>query len=203
MNPPYSSQVRPGETILARERLHRGIFILPIILLFAILIPEIILIVLLQNLLQPLFSIAGTAEIGRSLAPFYAIFLVLGATPAIFVFVVTWIAYLKSEATLTDKRLIFRTGLLSRSSGELPLENVEAIYISESILGRLLGYGTVAVTTVGAATFPLYYIGSPQRFHSLVQQAVAAAKAPGRRTTPQSTAPPPDDDSRYMPKYVR
>lgn len=42
------------------------------------------------------------------------------------------------------------TGFLNKISGELPLENVESIYIAEPLFGRILGYGTVAVTSVGA-----------------------------------------------------
>jgi uncharacterized membrane protein YdbT with pleckstrin-like domain len=44
-----------------------------------------------------------------------------------------------SEITLTNKRLIYRTGFLARAAGELPLENVDAIFIFEPLLGRLLG----------------------------------------------------------------
>jgi hypothetical protein len=55
----------------------------------------------------------------------------------------TWFSYWKSEITLMDRRLVFHTGFLSRRSGELPLENVESIYISEPLLGRVCGYGTV------------------------------------------------------------
>ena len=114
----------------------------------------------------------------------------------------TLFSYLKSEVTLTDRRLVFRTGFLSRRAGELPLENVESIYISEPLLGRICGYGTVMVTTIGGAHFPLWFIGSPQNFHATLQKAVLNAKNSIRRnpTPPESGAPPQDDDSRYKPK---
>ena len=112
---------------------------------------------------------------------------------------VTWAAYLKSEITLTNRRLIFRTGLVMRVAGELPLENVEAMIIVEPLLGRAFGYGTVIVTSVGGLRFPLRYIGSPQNFHANLQQAVNNAKRPV--TTVNKISPPPlSDDSRYMPK---
>jgi hypothetical protein len=103
---------------------------------------------------------------------------------------------------LTDRRLVFRTGFLSRRSGELPLENIESIYISEPFLGRLCGYGTVTVTTVGGAHFRLWFIGSPQSFHARLQKAVLDAKncSRGRPKPPDGRPPPPDDDSRYRPK---
>jgi len=112
---------------------------------------------------------------------------------------VTWAAYLKSKITLTDRRLIYRTGFVMRVSGELPLENVEAIIIVEPLLGRVFGYGTVIVTSVGGLRFPLRYIGSPQNFHATLQQAVNNAKRPVPPANKVST-PPPDDNSRFMPK---
>ena len=114
----------------------------------------------------------------------------------------TWFSYSKSEVTLTNRRLVFRTGFLSRRCGELPLENVESIYISEPLLGRMCGYGSVTVTTVGGAAFPLWFIGSPQIFHSTLQKAVLDAKNAirSRPKPPESGSPPQDDDRRYRPK---
>jgi uncharacterized membrane protein YdbT with pleckstrin-like domain len=116
------------------------------------------------------------------------------------IFLATWIAYTKSELVLTDRRLLFRTGFLSNRSGDVPLENVESIYLSEPFLGRLVGYGTVAVTTIGGATFLLAFIGEPQQFHSKLQEWVAKAKSSSRQTSKPSGDPPPDSYSRYRPK---
>jgi bifunctional non-homologous end joining protein LigD len=44
------------------------------------------------------------------------------------------------------------------------------------LVGRLCGFGTVTVTTVGGTRFPLSFIGSPQGFHSTLQKAVLNAK---------------------------
>jgi hypothetical protein len=68
-----------------------------------------------------------------------------------------------------------------------------------AIIGRLCGYGTVAVTSVGGMTFPLRCLRSPQIFHTTLQKAVNDAKKPA---LPASKFPtqPPDDDSRFMPK---
>jgi hypothetical protein len=114
----------------------------------------------------------------------------------------TWVSYAKSEIMLTNRRLVFRTGFLSRRSGELPLENVESIYISEPLIGRMCGYGTVTVTSVGGAHFPLSFIGFPQSFHSMLQKAVVNAKSPVRDVPKPSEARPHrhDDDARYRPK---
>jgi hypothetical protein len=116
--------------------------------------------------------------------------------PALLVLILVLVAYLNCEITLTNKRLIYRTGFLVRAAGELPLENVEAMFILEPLLGRLLGYGTVAVSTLGGLQSPLRFIGKPHVFHAALQRAVADAKAPSRR--PPKPPPQPLDDSRYM-----
>jgi hypothetical protein len=113
--------------------------------------------------------------------------------------VVVLSAYLKSSITLTDRRLIYRTGLLSRVTGELPLNNVEAIILAEPPLGRLLGYGTVTVTSVGGLRFPLRYLATPAEFHTFLQKAITAAKSPAQPAT-KLPVQPTSDDSRYMPK---
>src|SRR5260370_10610068 len=116
--------------------------------------------------------------------------------PGILALLVLLVAYLKSEITLTNRRLIYRTGLLSRMSGELPLENVDTIVVFESLLGRAFGFGTVTVTSVGGMHFPLSYIGASQSFYAALQKAVKDAKSPPQKFPPS----PPPDDSRYMPK---
>jgi uncharacterized membrane protein YdbT with pleckstrin-like domain len=188
------------ETTLAKVRLHWGIFI-PV-LLFALC--PILLLLPFMFLMHGLFNTLGQMGMPANpslnliwlpvLAPYLV--MILGLLLG------TWFSYLKSEVTLTDRRLIFRTGFLSRRSGELPLENVESIFISEPLLGRIFGYGTVTVTTIGGAGFPLAFIGSAQSFHATVQNAVVDAKncTRGFPKPPESGSPVQDDDSRYKPK---
>ena len=55
----------------------------------------------------------------------------------------------------------------------------------------MCGYGSVTVTTVGGAAFPLWFIGSPQIFHSTLQKAVLDAKNAirSRPEPPESGSP--------------
>jgi hypothetical protein len=168
-------------------------------------LPFLFMVRIFQGELNPLGRLTGQFNQPSAIPGLNVIWLlpiVLGCMVVAALLLVTWFAYLKSEVTLTDRRLMFRTGFLSRRSGELPLENVESIYIAESLLGRVCGYGTVTVTTVGGAGFPLAFIGSPQIFHSVLQKAVLDAKNCTRRfpKPPESGSPPQDDDWRYKPR---
>jgi hypothetical protein len=139
MNP--FSDLHPNEEILRQERLHAGIFALPVVLFVAFLIPTIPLLFFLNamgNMIAP-FSTQGP----RSPFPiFWLVLVAMDLFPALLYFIVILLAYQNSEITLTNKRLICRTGFVARAAGELPLENVEAISILEPLLGRILGYGT-------------------------------------------------------------
>ena len=193
MNP--FSDLQPGEEILRQERLHRGVFALPALVFVALLLPTIPIFIFIKMMGNMLDQVSP-----QSSFPFSFIWLLpfaIQLVPALLLSVVVLVAYLNSEITLTNKRLIYRTGFIARAAGELPLENVEAILILEPLLGRLFGYGTVTVSTLGGLRLPLRYLAKPQVFQAALQRAVAQAKSPARPGA--KLAPVPQDDSRYMP----
>ena len=185
------------EATKARGRLHWGIFILPLLTTAMMLLVAVPLLFLVH-----IFTKMMTQLNPQHVVPVHHLLYVIPFFPAIIVglplLLVTWATYLKSEVTLTNRRLIFRTGFVRKTAGEIPLENVEAITIVEPLLGRVLGYGTVIVTSVGGLQFPLRYIRSPRSFHAILQKAVNDAKRPVLMN--KASGPLPDDDSRYMPK---
>ncbi len=61
-----------------------------------------------------------------------------------------WYDRFITEIAITDKRVIYKTGFISRSTDEMPLTKVENIEVSQSILGRLLDYGNVDVRGTGS-----------------------------------------------------
>jgi hypothetical protein len=192
------------ERTLANVRLHWGIFI-PVVLLACGLIVVVLTLMSIVHVLRNVLGLTGRPFNQPPAMPGFDLIWVRVLVPYLVTVLGlalgTWFAYSKSEVTLTNWRLVFRTGFLSRRSGEVPLENVESIYISEPILGRMCGYGTVMVTTVGGASFPLSFIGSPQSFHATLQKAVLNAKNSirGPQKPPDSGSPPQDDDTRYRP----
>jgi uncharacterized membrane protein YdbT with pleckstrin-like domain len=69
-----------------------------------------------------------------------------------------------TEYAITSKRVILKTGLVSRNTLELLHSKIDSVAISQGIFGRILGYGTL---TVGVATekssFPYLSNPSPSR----------------------------------------
>jgi uncharacterized membrane protein YdbT with pleckstrin-like domain len=193
------------ETTLAKVRLHWGIFVPALLLAFLPLLAYLPIILLAHGLLKSLGQLGMRSNQNPAMPSLNLVWLmaeVVGLVVVLSPLLGAWFAYAKSEVTLTNRRLVFRSGFLSRRSGELPLENVESIYISEPLIGRICGYGTVTVTSLGGASFRLSFIGSPQSLHSTVQEAVLNAKKTVRGISKPSDSieRANNDDSQYRPK---
>lgn len=74
-----------------------------------------------------------------------------------------------SEYVLTNKRLIMKTGIIARKTEELMLTKCEGVFVDQSILGRLFGYGTLLATT-GGATNKFRKIADPIIFRNRINE---------------------------------
>jgi len=54
-----------------------------------------------------------------------------------------------SEFAVTNKRVLIKTGLVRRHSLETLLSKIESIGVAQSILGRILGFGTIVISGNG------------------------------------------------------
>lgn len=68
-----------------------------------------------------------------------------------------------SSYAVTNKRVILKTGIISRKSVDLVLAKCEGLHIKQSVLGRILNFGTITVTT-GGVTSSYPYIANPMAF---------------------------------------
>lgn len=91
---------------------------------------------------------------------------------AIITFFDALIRYLTSEYGITNKRVLIKTGWIRRNSLELFLDKVEAIYVDQSILGRILNFGTLRVVGTGGTQDPFFYIPDPLAFRKIAQQQI-------------------------------
>lgn len=68
-----------------------------------------------------------------------------------------------SSYAVTNKRVILKTGVISRRAVDLVLAKCEGLHIKQSILGRIFNFGTITVTTGGvSSSYP--YIADPLTF---------------------------------------
>lgn len=76
-----------------------------------------------------------------------------------------------SEFAITDKRIIIKTGFISRQTLEMNLNKVEAVNVDQSILGRILGYGSIIIIGIGGTKERFCDISDPMLFRKTFQQA--------------------------------
>ena len=69
-----------------------------------------------------------------------------------------------TELAITSKKLISKSGLIQRDTVELQNKKVEAVVVSQSILGRILGYGTIIATGTGGVKNTFKNIDDPLSF---------------------------------------
>lgn len=88
-----------------------------------------------------------------------------------------------SDFAVTNMRVVMKVGVFRTRSVELLLGKVEAIAVSQSLGGRVLGYGDIVVTGSGGTEEPFSSIQAPLELRRAVQSATAAQASAAKVTT--------------------
>jgi uncharacterized membrane protein YdbT with pleckstrin-like domain len=75
-----------------------------------------------------------------------------------------------TEMAVTNRRVLIKTGMTSRRTLDLMLGRVESIGVEETMMGRMLGYGTVILRGTGGTPELFVMIAHPQEFRRQVQE---------------------------------
>lgn len=65
------------------------------------------------------------------------------------------------EQGVTNKRVIYKKGIISRNSEEMKLNSIETVEIHQGIPGRLFGFGDVTVTGRGLSNVVFKTVDDP------------------------------------------
>lgn len=76
-----------------------------------------------------------------------------------------------SAYAVTNKRVVLKTGVLSRRAVDLVLAKCEGLHIKQSVFGRIFNFGTITVTT-GGATSSYPYIADPLAFRKEINTQI-------------------------------
>lgn len=79
-----------------------------------------------------------------------------------------WFIRWTTEVAVTNLRVIFAQGFIQRRSVEIHMDKVESVDVDQTVLGRLLDYGTVTVRGTGATLEPFRDIDRPIDFRNQV-----------------------------------
>lgn len=75
-----------------------------------------------------------------------------------------------SEFAITNKRVIIKTGLVSRKTIEMNLLKIESVNVDQSILGRILGFGDITIIGTGGTKETFHKIKKPITFRKKFQE---------------------------------
>jgi uncharacterized membrane protein YdbT with pleckstrin-like domain len=146
----YAEKVlQPGETIAYRARLHWIIYLAGMVLILAAIACAVAAVVLKVE----------SIRLGLMLAAVIALFL------GLFQMVRAWLVAVNTEIIVTSRRVIYKTGFISRNTVEMNLDKVESVLVQQGIPGRMLDFGTVIIRGVGAGLEPVDNIGAPLELH--------------------------------------
>ena len=154
----YAERVlQPGETIAYRARLHWIIYFGGMVLI----VVAIGFAIAAMALKTP--SIRVGLLVGAMIALFLGLFQMIRA----------WIVAVNTEIIVTTRRVIYKTGFISRNTVEMNLDKVESVLVQQGVLGRMLNFGTVIIRGVGAGLEPVDNIGAPLDLHRHVGAPLA------------------------------
>jgi uncharacterized membrane protein YdbT with pleckstrin-like domain len=74
------------------------------------------------------------------------------------------------EFAITNKRVIIKTGLISRKTFEMNHSKIESVNVDQGILGRILGYGTIRIVGSGGTKEVFPKIQRPLQFRKKFQE---------------------------------
>ena len=103
---------------------------------------------------------------------------VLGVIGAVWLVLVLWLTlwpflnWLTTHFVITDRRVMFRHGLLTRSGIDIPLARINSVEFRHGIIDRMVRTGTLIIES--ASQDPLEFQDIPQveRVHSLLYHEV-------------------------------
>ena len=154
----------PGESVLYKTRLHWIVMIWPLIA--GVVLGGIGLV----------FCVGGyeASSKGGSYKGMIIVGLLLLVT-AVVLFGMGFVRQNSTEVAVSNKRVLIKTGFVSRKSIEVLLSKVESIGVDESGLGRMLGYGSVIVRGTGRRRRDFQQDCPPEQIQGQVQQQIGAS----------------------------
>ncbi len=141
------SVLQPGETVKVIGRLHWTIFLRAFVLAV---VSVVVMVYGEKSIMSP--------SIGRTFVYLGWIGLAVAAVLFLHAAFKRW----TTELSVTTHRVIYKRGFIWRHTVEMNMDKVETVNVDQSILGRILSYGTIHVLGTGQGGInSLHGMGSP------------------------------------------
>jgi uncharacterized membrane protein YdbT with pleckstrin-like domain len=76
------------------------------------------------------------------------------------------------EFAVTNKRVLIKHGILRTRSFEILMNKVEAIYVEQNVIDRIVNSGTIIIKGTGGSQNPLRNVDNPFQFRIAVNEQI-------------------------------
>ena len=97
---------------------------------------------------------------------------------AIVIAILVSIDVLTSEYFISNKRIYFKRGLISRVLNDIKIEWITNIFIQQGIFGRILNYGDISISSPGERSGAIGFIGvsDPLKIKAIIEDTLTKYK---------------------------
>ncbi len=150
--------IQPGETLVYRAPLHWIVYVPG-----AVLAALGIVIVGYDAASAPAIDAGSWQGVLHATLLAVGVFVLLAAVISL---IVAFIRRHTTERAVTSRRAIYTTGVVRRITSEISVDKIETVLVDQSILGRILNFGTIVIRGTGGGLEPVRNIGDPLTFRS-------------------------------------
>ena len=122
---------------------------------------------------------------------------IFGVITAIWVVLVGWLTlwpflnWWTTHFVITDRRVMFRHGVLTRSGIDIPLARINSVEFRHGLIDRLLRTGTLLIESASQDPLEFHDIPDLERVHSLLYHEVFDTLGTEESDSPGARRPPP------------
>jgi uncharacterized membrane protein YdbT with pleckstrin-like domain len=84
--------------------------------------------------------------------------------------IAAWLERRLSENVITNRRIIIKRGFIARDTFEMNLSKIESVNVDQSVMGRILNYGSVTIIGTGGTRETFHNISKPMEFRKAFQE---------------------------------
>lgn len=154
-----SNLLGEGEYEIAHLRTHPKALIWPMIAMILVLVVAIVALVFMPTSWQPWSGIT------------IAVLVLIAAFP---LFIVPLVRWLTTTYSITNRRLITRTGIITRSGHDIPLRRISNVSYEHELTDRIFGCGSLVFTTSAEAPVVLRDIPDAERIGVKISELLDA-----------------------------
>lgn len=159
-------QLGDGETVLVHSRTHPKALVVPAVVGLLI-----VAIAAVASVYAPYVPAGWRTPAGWTLAAA----LVLAAVAFVLAPTLRWAT---TTYSVTTRRIITRRGIITRTGHDLPISRINDVTYTRDLLDRVLGCGTLVLTTAAEVPVRLYDIPDVEAVHVTVADLLFGTPAP-------------------------